>query len=312
MLTEDLRFKKDTFWDSFEDGRTYDSFKNKLLPDLYLKTEVPESIKQSFQVVHKLLLHSYCEYRFVEIALTKTMITFEQALKARYSELNSKQFKGKLQPLINWFHKNNHFEINNQEYIDIIRGIRNSQAHPSPDYVPGIMSIQIIEQVCILINDLYEDVAKRKERWKQQEELTALLKEMCSKGAQLNYGSDSHIIHDAIVVFINNLKLKTEYSFAFTPIFELNDKSKLDVPPTLFFIDSNELKISDSPSCIRIHNENNEVIEFTEITSEDIQNKFFNWKKAYEANVQNIINASSVNFWIGRRARKLKAQLHKS
>lgn len=60
-------FSKDTRWDIFLGCQDWESFKENIVPKIYLKSDVPSDIKNSFKIIEKLLLHSYYEYEFFDV-----------------------------------------------------------------------------------------------------------------------------------------------------------------------------------------------------------------------------------------------------
>ena len=90
---------------------------------LYIKPQVHEDIRAIFRVIEKLLIHSYFEYEFVDVAALKAKIALETGLKLRYFEL-----QGSLWPradnyskLLEWFRKHGYFETSDSHFLDYIR-----------------------------------------------------------------------------------------------------------------------------------------------------------------------------------------------
>ncbi|HEY1039742.1 MAG TPA: hypothetical protein VGF30_10075, partial [Bacteroidia bacterium] len=94
-----MQIEKHPIWDA-PDVKT---FKEQWLGELYLKPEVSEEIREQAFIINKLLLHSYYEYDFIDIAMLQGIISFEKALRIRYSELENKSArKLNLGELIDW------------------------------------------------------------------------------------------------------------------------------------------------------------------------------------------------------------------
>lgn len=70
-------------WGAFEGINTFEDFQTKVLRPIYFKPEVPKDILAFANNVEKLLLHSYYEYEFIDIALTHAIFTFEKAMRIR-------------------------------------------------------------------------------------------------------------------------------------------------------------------------------------------------------------------------------------
>ena len=52
------------------------------IPKFYFKKEVPEDVIRNFEIVEKLLVHSYFEYKFIDEAYEKAIRSFEMAMVA--------------------------------------------------------------------------------------------------------------------------------------------------------------------------------------------------------------------------------------
>ncbi|MEO5601095.1 MAG: hypothetical protein ABIR06_09220, partial [Cyclobacteriaceae bacterium] len=64
-------------WAALYGEITLQEFINRFIPAIKLKTDVNEDVKKSFFIVEKLLIHSYYEYQFLDIAYAKALHIFE-------------------------------------------------------------------------------------------------------------------------------------------------------------------------------------------------------------------------------------------
>jgi len=162
-----IKLEKDPRWNVYKDQTTsIEEFEKNILPIFYLNKKAPDDVKKSLRVLYKLLVLSYYEYEFVDIAAGKTMHIFEMALKLRYKELNDQPWNSKkpLKSLIDWFQAENYFEISHSGYFDHIRNVRNYFSHPERHTLGGISIFHLIRDPIDLINDLYEDRELRQKR----------------------------------------------------------------------------------------------------------------------------------------------------
>jgi hypothetical protein len=76
-----MELKMDSRWDVYVFDHSFETFKNKMLPQLFLKEQLANDVKKAFRVVGKLLEQSYYEYEFYDVAAREALFTFEMALR---------------------------------------------------------------------------------------------------------------------------------------------------------------------------------------------------------------------------------------
>jgi hypothetical protein len=290
-----MSLEKDTIWNAFEGGSDFESFQENILQPIYLKGEVPDDIKAEIKIVEKLLLHSYYEYNFIDLALSQAVFALEKSLRIRYSEVNNKSssqltfFK-----LIDWFFDEIYFEILNKGILTQLRNIRNGKVHNEKKTLGGIAFLHKVYTVVYLINDLYEDPLLRISRHKLIMELQEVLTDLMKEGAVISIDGKRSIIFKADVVFVNN-KVNTQIlNLVIWPIFNpeiyKNEEDNLfrpycfeveltnwDIKENVF----NGFKISD-----------NEEVFISSISDETNHEKFTKWQKEFYA----IPNSSLILF----------------
>jgi hypothetical protein len=196
---------------------------------LYLKPAVHEDIRAIFRVVQQLLIHSYFEYEFVDVAALKAEIALETALKLRYFEL-----QGTLWPkadtyrqLLEWFRTHGYFETSDSQFLDYVREVRNLDAHPDRHSFGGMTSMRHIKIAIDLINDLYEDPEKRRERVRQYRSVNKHLHTMLEGGCILERSStEKEIVYLMLLGFINNKSIPMGLTFFFKTIFDVPNQDK--------------------------------------------------------------------------------------
>ena len=227
-----MELKRHSTWEVFANTETFEIFRKNFIPEFYFKNQVSEDVKRSFKITEKLLFHSYYEYEFYDVAAAKALMDFEMALKIRYKELTGEEWEKKikkgekrrnLKNLLDWFQQKHYFEVIQDKYLDHVRMVRNSFAHPNRHSFGGAMIRQWIENPIDLINDLYEDCKLRQERKEKQKLIVDLLSKTLNSGSILEFDSFRFIVYKAEVVFVDN-RCDTEIVYLiFHPIFELED-----------------------------------------------------------------------------------------
>jgi hypothetical protein len=216
--------KRDSRWDIFYPDISLEEFANEKMPKAIFKDAVNIQIKNAFEIVHKLLTHSYFEYLFLDIAVTRALQIFEMSLVLRYKELSDgKEWDLKTKPLkqlIGWFRERHYFEINDERFLTHVRESRNALSHLKGHNFGGIASIHWIDTVCDLINGLYDDVDLRKQRWEATNEFQIKLDAFLSKGAKFQYLDVTYYIYSLGPLKVDNRVEPISCHFSLLPIFD--------------------------------------------------------------------------------------------
>jgi hypothetical protein len=284
-----MEFQKDTRWEVFLDCNDFASFKKSTVPEIHFKELVPEDVVKSFNIIQKLLLHSYYEYEFYDVAAAKALMTFEMALKIRYEQLTGEEWEKKvkrrepkrdLMNLISWFQNQHYFEVTNDKYLEQVRKVRNSYAHPEKHSYGGPMVRQWIQNPMDLINDLYEDPELREKRKLRQKELIELFSKILESGAILESDSREYIIYETKVVFIDN-KLNPEIIYLlFYPIFYKEDLYPEQGVPmySLIQIATSSIEINKADNTVEIESfTSKKKIKVYPINDLDSKKKYEEW-----------------------------------
>lgn len=75
--------EKDGRWDAW--GYTHEDF-DRIVSRVAFHTGVPEDVVKRFDIVKKLILHSYYEYEFLDLVYERALTTFEMALLMRHEQ----------------------------------------------------------------------------------------------------------------------------------------------------------------------------------------------------------------------------------
>ncbi len=208
-------FKMDERWTLFTKSNSYDEFSKTCIPDLYLKPEVPEDIREMFAFIHRLLSLSYFEWELYDIASLKSLQTFEAAMRQRYKEVMGKEWeKVTMRPLVKWFEQRGYFEALNAEFMEQVVDIRNRQSHPDRHNVSGFIIRQWIDHSRDCINGLYEDINLRKKRksWvlKMNQWVT---KHKTKEWLLYKNNKEYYLIQRPVFLFYDNKRQKYHYRF---------------------------------------------------------------------------------------------------
>lgn len=268
-----------TAFTSFSANRT--AFAKEFIPDLYLKPSIHKDVRDNFEVIGKLLEHSYYVYKFYDIAVLKSLLTLEMALKLQYKKKYSDDWgKRSLRSLIDLMKKANYFEVYNREFLNHVREIRNLLTHATQHTVSGPNGRVIIENVVELINGLYESPALRLKRMKLTSKIINQLYRY-KRGIKCQVGSESYLAINAWPAFINNKKSPQEIHFYFHPIFIIPENStNWIIPPTVHFIGRSIRFTADG---ISMENELGEMLLISEITNTVEKEEYDNWMNAYQS-----------------------------
>ncbi len=197
MLTPDL------VWKIYQ-VESYSDFCEKIARPFILPTALPQGFKEDLNIVHKLLVHSYYEPKFVDVAMLQATVSLEKILRHHYSQTFNSNKKLNLDGLIKHFTESNHFEYSNsKEVLDIFRKLRNKKVH---DLEPsgGLIVKDWIYTLVNFINDLYEDPQLRANRLLEKVRLQNAIDTLFVNGATLEYKQNTYILFDTRVVFVNN------------------------------------------------------------------------------------------------------------
>lgn len=216
--------KMDKRWDIFYGKISFDEFTNEKMPKPHFKNEVNEEIKKAFEVVSKLLAHSYYEYLFIDIAVSRALQIVEMALVIRYRELNNGEewvlVDKPLKNLFGWFLKRHYFEYNSFQFLEHVRDVRNYLVHPKGHNFGGTASLHWIDTTCEIINGLYEDVELRKKRWADTNDFSIKLNEYLKQGGKLLFLGQVYYIYAAGPLKIDNRADPVLCYFSLFPFFD--------------------------------------------------------------------------------------------
>lgn len=276
--------QRDSIWEVFTGANDFESFQKNILEPIYLKPQVPEDVKSEIAIIEKLLLHSYFEFQFIDLALSQAVFTLEKSLRIRYREINNESSKKiKLGPLIDWFFDNEYFETRNKDVLHQLRNIRNGKVHNETKSLGGIAFLQKVYTVFYLINDIYEDPQLRKVRKQEIIKCQSFLNEFLKEGGIISVNGKRIIIFKADIIFLNN-KLNTQrLTLVVWPIFDPkpNCQNK-HFKPSSFEIEISDWEIGKYKFTGNSIADNSK-ITITKITDEVNTGKFLKWKDEFYA-----------------------------
>lgn len=213
--------------------QTFDEFCSKI-PKFYFRSEVPLDVIQNFEIVEKLLAHSYYEYKFIDEAFSKAIHTFEMAMSIRYKDFHSVDKKLTFHFLIEKLSDLNLFDTS-LESLKLIKRTRNNFAHPVRHSFAGVVFWGKIEMLVRLINEMYEDINLRLERRILISEFIINMKTLnLEKGIVIDIEGQKSILFNLRFIFINNKRNPITCLLAFTPLFDLEDDGLSIKVPRVF------------------------------------------------------------------------------
>lgn len=234
-------------WKALYGDISIDEYQAQMLPKIYFTSNVHEDIQKTFSVIDKLLLHGYFEYEFLDVAVTKSLQAFEMALKLRYEQITLKKWNkhSTLDQLLNYFHSRNYFEFVNPTFIEHIRKSRNALTHPERHGFGGYSGLHWIDTTVDLINDIYEDLPLRLQRFETRKIISKQLAEIVKNGATVKSSEFAGIIFLLDLVFINNKNMPPVYTFVGSLIFSDPDSNtdpiSLELPENFFSLTNSQL-----------------------------------------------------------------------
>jgi hypothetical protein len=263
-------------WSSFYNNIGFDQFKEKLTSSIKFKQGVNPDVIKAFKIIGQLLTHSYFEYEFLDVAYAKALQTFEMALKLRYKEINGTDWnkKFRLVELIKWFEDRTYFEITDPNFMNQVRHARNYFSHPNRYGFGGYAGLHWISTTVDLINDLYEDVELRKQRFEYRDLINGALSKM-STGAKLQAENLTMIIYNIILLVPNNKVKPSTYAFIITPLFKSMNSQ---VVPFIIEFDENSLTVTDSG--LSIYNEKIQAASVLPLNESELL-ELANWRKQF-------------------------------
>jgi hypothetical protein len=214
-----MKLTKDEIWNLLN-IESLEDFYNKFVSNIIIHQDSPEDIKAEIETIKKLILHSYYEYEFLDIALTHAVFTLEKALRIKWLEIHNSEQKKTLQLLIDWFFENGYFETYNKQPLHQLRDIRNGKVHETLKSLGGALFIRKIKDTTRFIYDLYEDIEKRKQRKSDLEDIIKQTDQLERAGCILEINSKRYIIFKIAPLFIHNKKAEEPLYISAIPIFD--------------------------------------------------------------------------------------------
>ena len=185
-------------WQYALKAETLQDFKENVLKPIYINPSVPDDIQGEIKLVEKLLIHSFFEYEFIDVALTHAAFTLEKALKIKSKEIGAGlNPKLTFEKLIEWFFVNGYFETDNIEVPNQLRNIRNDKVHRAEKSLGGVIFMGKVYHTLDLINDLYEDHNLRKDRKSIRKSVNEKLQEFIKEGVILDTGKERLLVYNA-------------------------------------------------------------------------------------------------------------------
>lgn len=299
-----MQLKPANIWSIFDNApKTLEAFCQRYVPDLLLRKEVSQDVVEEYEVIRKLLLHSYYEYKFIDVAMTKLLHTFEMALKIRFREVNESVNKvpNNLQKLISWFRERNYFEVSDESYFNHIRQVRNIVSHPERHSFGGTAKLHWFNQITDLINDLYADLDERIQRQNELLKVNNFIADITKKGAILSFIDQSIIVYDVNVFYTEENRSIGYYRSIFKPSIDLSEGENRPINFGLLELENYEFK--EHPKSF-----GSGLLSITEITDKENSTKFDNWRSKVSEDFDNTAFDSMIGFKIDELVSKKRRE----
>lgn len=149
-----MKIKPCTLWEIVGGCETFEGFCNEMVPS-FQAGGAPFEIQRKLEVIQKLIIHSYYEYDFIDVALDQTFHALEMGLHLKYQSLypNKSALKN-LKPYLDWAVREGIILPNQSKTIN---ELRNHLAHPKKESIIGMAGIVLIKTIIKVISDLFDN-----------------------------------------------------------------------------------------------------------------------------------------------------------
>ncbi|MFA7710855.1 MAG: hypothetical protein WCY30_07105 [Candidatus Neomarinimicrobiota bacterium] len=284
--------KPSEIWDGYG-LKTIDDFKTNL-PIVKFKKTVPDDVVKFFAIVQKLLIFSYYEYEFIDVAANRALMGFELAIRQRYFEITGKTTtkKDSLNQLIIWAQKNQLFEFD--QSVDAVRRLRNYFAHPNQYSLAGITVINLAADIANTINEMYCDIDLRKVRKQTTITIDNELQTLVKTGAVLTMDHSEQVVFGSVLTCFDNLSELNTYYFQFWPVFNWDEKSDTITIPEPIRIKSHLYQFKENQITVT-------GATLKPITGHSKMEDFLQWKSKFDSNK---MLKSEIEMQIGRETKR--------
>ena len=223
-MDADTLLKPETLWQGLYQIQTLDDFV-KAYPPFQCHPFVPDFIRKQLEVVHRLLLFSYFEYRFLDVSLARVLQVAEMALKIRYKELEKRDPPKRIgfKPLVEWADRRGLWKRKGIGSIYCVISETSRFTPKQRDLVASSFS-DTIYSVGDYINALYDDVNIRFERHRIECELRKSLDWFLRDGAVIALNGVQHLVYRAQVIYCVIHGDVHEIHVGFNPTFDSREQ----------------------------------------------------------------------------------------
>lgn len=133
---------------------------SEIVSEIKLTDQVPEEIHKQIELCKKLCLHSLFVYEFVTIAMERSFLAIETALKLKRRDMTGRNENLTLGPLLDWAGKEKILNGITQDTKEAIRDLRNRFSHPEKQIIdmPG-SAISMLQRNVAMINSMFTAVS---------------------------------------------------------------------------------------------------------------------------------------------------------
>jgi hypothetical protein len=303
-----MKLESHSVWEIYDDrASTLEQFVKNFVPSMKLRKEVGEDVVKAYKLIKSLITHSYYEYEFVDVAVSKLLQTFEMALKIRYEQLNNEEWPSKkpLAKLIEWFRIREYFEVNHKAFMDHVRNARNAFSHPQNHSFGGIALFHWFDTITDLINDIHEDVERRKKRLIEVKRLNERIHAIINEGAKINLLYESHLVYEARVLFVEEIDDVSNYLFYYKRLYELDNNADLlpDQKPPYQLIELKNFDFTFSEDACKIG-----LFTISKISDDKERNRLNKWIEGCKGNTHYSAYNAMLGFEIQKHIEKKRRE----
>jgi len=256
-------------------------------------------VAKRFEVIEKLILHSYFEYDLLEAAYEFALFTLELALRRRYRELHdavndldqkAPSEPGTLNKLMKWAEEEGLLEdtARNRKDEHVVHGLRrmrNRVAHRKRHTQAGFAALHVVIRIADIINGLYDDVELRQTRQLEEQTVNKQLARLTENGAILELPGQPLILFEASLLYFDNTVDPPIYHFAFWPIFDPGDDNDSIAPNDPLAIAGTSFNVATSEDRAAMETESGQQIILRGIEKAENKARYGEWSSAVDENL---------------------------
>lgn len=233
----------DDIWWNFG-AKTQEEFVEKFITKGKFHKNVPEKIKNDYQIVERLQFYSYYNYPLVDQAFAKSTRIFEASIDLKIVEL--KMEKQGFEPLNSKIKRLENFTSNelHKKWVQA-KEMRNLFAHHKAGRLMGVTLLKAFKHNVNMINSIFLDKEEILEKENSLKNLIQKSSHLKSGLFILNYNSTNYLVW-SMIPYSTSIKEDDEKSFwVFHPVYKKKPITEVSDFPDAFKLNLKNLNISN-------------------------------------------------------------------